>query len=260
MPGFEADFDSVLERARQSGVERILVPGIDLATSRRAVELAEAHDELFAAVGIHPHHAEQATDESLRQIEILARSPKVLAIGEIGLDYHRESETAGQQASALKAQLDIASRLRLPVVLHSRDALAPLLTMLRAWAQDLPPVLQDRCGVLHAFSGDLPAAAQATQAGFFLGAGGPVTYPSAKGLRATLSQVGLDRLLTETDAPYLAPQAHRGQRNEPAYVRYVATAIGELTDQPLGVVAEALRANASRLFDWEYGNHNPRVC
>jgi TatD DNase family protein len=259
LPGFADDLDAVLERARQAGVERMLMPGIDLATSREAVELAQAHDDLFAAVGIHPHHADQASTAALQELEVLAHSPKVCAIGEIGLDFYRSPDTAEAQLAALQAQLEIAARVQLPVVLHSRQALDAMLPLLDAWANRVPLALQGRCGVLHAFAGDLPAAARATRAGFFLGAGGPLTYPSANALRATLAQVGLDRLLIETDSPYLAPQAHRGQRNEPAYVRDVAAALEQLTELPQESVTEALRANAARLFAWDYGNHDTRL-
>lgn len=260
LPAFAGDFGAVLERARQGGVERILIPGIDLATSRAAVELAEAHDDLFAAVGIHPQHADQASPAALQELEALAHSPKVRAIGEIGLDFYRSPDTAETQLAALQAQLEIASRLQLPVVLHSRQALDAMLPLLGAWASQVPLPLQGRCGVLHAFAGDLPAAERAARAGFFLGAGGPVTYPAADALRATLAQVGLDRLLIETDSPYLPPQAHRGQRNEPAYVGYVAAALGQLTEMPPESVTEILRANAARLFAWDHGNHDARLC
>lgn len=259
LPGFDEDLAAVLGRARQAGVERILIPGIDLPTSRQAIALAETEDDLFAAVGIHPHHADQATAAALLELETLARSPKVCAIGEIGLDFYRTPDTAETQLAALHAQLEIASRLQLPVVLHSRQALDTLLPVLETWARHLPLPLHGRCGVLHAFAGDGLAAAQATGAGFYLGAAGPITYPSASGLRATLAQVGLDRLLIETDAPYLAPQAHRGQRNEPAHVRFVAAALEQLVDQPPDNVTEAVRANAARLFAWDHGNHDARV-
>ena len=198
--------------------------------------------------------------EARRECPPGPHSPKVRAIGEIGLDFYRTPDTAETQLAALQAQLEIASRLQLPVVLHSRQALDAMLPLLDAWASQVPLPLQGRCGVLHAFAGDLPAAARAARAGFFLGAGGPVTYPSADALRATLAQVGLDRLLIETDLPYLPPQAHRGQRNEPAYVGYVAAALGQLTEMPPESVTEILRANAARLFAWDHGNHDARLC
>ena len=260
LPSFESDLSAVLARARLSGVERILVPGIDLPTSRQAVELAETYDDLYAAVGIHPHYADQADQRTLRAIEDLAQSPRVRAIGEIGLDFYRSPDNRSAQLAALEAQLAIAARLRLPVVLHSRQAMETLLPVLETWARHLPPPLRGRCGVLHAFAGEAPHAAQAMSAGFFLGAGGPVTYPSAGGLRATLAEVGLARVLLETDAPYLAPQTHRGKRNEPAFVGEVAAALGELTGEPTESLTEALRANAARLFEWNDGNHDPQLC
>jgi len=260
LPGFAADLPAVLARARQSGVERILIPGIDLETSRAAVEMAEAHDDLFAAVGIHPHHADQATPQALRELEALAHSPKVRAIGEIGLDFYRNPDSADVQLTALEAQLELATRLQLPVVLHSRQALETLLPILEAWSRPLPPPLQGRCGVLHAFAGDPAAAARATRSGFYLGAGGPITYPSAKTLRATLAHVQPGRLLIETDAPYLPPQAHRGQRNEPAYVRYVAEALGELTPASGEDTTEVVRSNAAHLFAWNHGNDDAQLC
>jgi TatD DNase family protein len=260
LPTFESDLPAVLARARRTGVERILVPGIDLPTSRQAVELAETYDGLYAAVGIHPHFADQADAQTLMAIESLAQSPRVRAIGEIGLDFYRSPDSRAAQVAALESQLAIAARLQLPVVLHSRQALDTLLPVLETWARHLPPPLHGRCGVLHAFSGEASHAAQAMNAGFFLGAGGPVTYPSAGSLRATLAEVGLTRVLLETDAPYLAPQAHRGRRNEPAFVGEVAAALGQLTGESAESLTEALRANAARLFEWDHGNHDPQLC
>lgn len=260
MDAFQTDLQAVLDRARDCGVERILVPGIDLDTSRLAVAMAQSHEGVFAAVGFHPHYATQAEDSALQEIEELAHSPKVRAIGEIGLDFHRNLAPSEAQTSALDRQLDIAARLKLPVVLHSRQAMTSLLPRLLSWAQGLQGPLEGRCGVLHAFSGDLPAAAQATQAGFFLGAAGPVTFPTAEALRSVLTRVSIERLLTETDAPYLAPQKHRGKRNEPSYVRYVAEAVVEIREEPAGSIVEALRLNAVRLFDWDHGDNHSGVC
>lgn len=243
MPAFDADRDAVLDRARGSGVTRIMIPGIDLASSRRAVALAEAHPEIYAAVGVHPHEAETLGPTELNDLRALAAHPKVRAIGEIGLDYYRDRSPREAQRQALAQQLDLAGELGLPVIVHNRDAFADVLAALAGWPGQ-------RRGVLHSFSGDRAQLSEALAAGFYIGITGPITFPKAHELRAVAAAAPAARLLIETDAPYLTPAPRRGQRNEPAYVRRVAETLAEVRGENLAEVAAQTSANAAALFDW----------
>lgn len=227
----------MLERARQAGVELIIVPGVDLPSSRQAVALAQQHAEVVAAVGVHPHDAKTLDAATLNELRELARQPRVIAIGEIGLDYYRDLSPRDVQRRAFEAQLELAAELGLPVIVHDRDAHADILAILHSTA-----------GVLHSFSGDVAMAERVLELGFYLGISGPVTYPNAARLRAVVEAAPLERLLIETDAPYLAPQAHRGQRNEPAYVRYVAEAIAVIKSRTVEQVIEQTTRNAYCVF------------
>jgi TatD DNase family protein len=259
MEAFAGEEEAILRRAREKGVQRLLVPGIDLESSERAVALAQSHPEVYAAVGVHPHSAIELDDSTVRSLEDLARQPKVLAIGEIGLDFYRDRAPRPVQEAAFQQQLELACRLGLPVVVHCREAMETLLPTLIAWSRDLPQILHGRCGVLHAFSGTTQQAARAIEAGFYIGAAGPITYPSATDLRLTLAAIDPRGLLTETDAPYLAPQAHRGERNEPAHVDYIAVALAEIAGAAPEALAERVMANARALFKWDHGNDRPSL-
>lgn len=247
------DRGQVLERAWAAGVARILVPGIDLATSRQAVALAETHSNLYAAVGVHPHAASGWTEETTSALRDLARSPKVTAIGEIGLDYYRDRSPRDQQRAVFQAQLALAAELELPVVLHNRDAWDDFWSILTAWQAQLRAsgsTLQERPGVLHSFDGSPEQARQAAGCGFFIGISGPVTFKNAAERHAVAANLPLDRLLIETDSPYLAPQPYRGRRNEPAHVALVAEKLADLHAAALETVVTATWNNAVTLFDW----------
>lgn len=257
---FEGDRDQVIGRARQVGLARLLNPGVDLASSQAAVALAGAYPEVYAAVGVHPNDALSWNANTLDELRTLARLPRVVAIGEIGLDYYRQRAPHPVQVRILEQQLALAAELGLPVVIHIRnaspedrrasaDALA-ILADWRAGLQARAPALWDRPGVLHSFSDGLPAAEQALQAGFYLGISGPVTFRKAFELQAIAAAVPLERILIETDAPFLTPHPYRGQRNEPAYVRYVAEKIAQLRSLPVGIVEQRTAANAIELFHW----------
>jgi TatD DNase family protein len=259
LPEFSADCSAVLQRSRDAGVERLLVPGTDLASSREAVRLAEAHGDIYAAVGVHPHSAREWSEACAQGLRDLVQSGRVVAIGEIGLDYYRDRSPRPQQREAFRAQLDLAAEAGLPVVVHNRQATQDLLGDLLPWAQGLGRRLGDRAGVLHAFSAELADAQTAIAAGFYVGVAGPVTYPNAAGRRALVARLPIDRLVIETDSPYLPPQAHRGERNEPAFVRLVAGALSETLNLPIEVVAQATTANAAVLFGWNHGNNHGRL-
>ncbi|MCX7754781.1 MAG: TatD family hydrolase [Anaerolineales bacterium] len=263
---FDSDRFDVLERACQTGVRRILIPGIDLASSDSALHLAASHPALFAAIGIHPTesaHFGPEMLESLRErlFSASAQANKLVAIGEIGLDYYWDAAPREQQRAALEAQLNLAAEAHLPVVIHLREAgdapqgecVQDLLAILRQWvghlrAQGNP--LAERPGVLHSFSGTPHAAEQALTLNFYIGISGPVTYKNAAMKRELARALPLDRILIETDAPYLAPMPQRGRRNEPAFVRYIADKIAEIHSKHAEEIAAQTTANAGRLFAW----------
>ncbi len=245
---FEQDRAAVLARAWEAGLERILIPGVDLASSRVALALAESHPRLFAAIGVHPSSAATWDRRTLAALEALAAHPKVVAIGEIGLDYYRDRAPRPLQRQVFGEQLALARRLHLPVVVHTRNASESS----RGCTADSLQMLSESPGegVLHSFSGNQAEAAAALALGFSLGFTGPVTFKTAEALRQVAASIPLERLLIETDSPFLTPHPHRGKRNEPAFVRYVAEKLAEIHNQPTSVVAEQTTANARRLFHW----------
>ena len=250
---FSDELDPLLDRAREAGVRRLVIPGIDLATSRRAVEIAESEEGIYAAVGIHPHNASGYSVQKRAELRELARSSSVVAIGEIGLDFYRDHSPRDEQKSALIGQLALARELELPVIIHNREAQEALFEVLLEWA---PTVTRQQKGVLHAFSGDRQGAERALSSGFFIGVAGPLTYPNAGELRKTIQDLPQDRLLLETDSPYLPPQPHRGQRNEPAYLPFVAEELGKLTHKEVDEVIIDTSENAAQLFGWLNGSAN----
>jgi TatD DNase family protein len=257
---FTGDREAVLQRAAEAGVIRILNPGIDLPTSQAAIGLASKWANVFAAVGVHPNEAAAWDNSTLNELRRLASAEKVVAIGEIGLDYYWDRTPPETQFKVFKAQLDLAAELGLPVVVHIRDkdrdkkpALRDVMHIIEEWKGDLnrkKSPLADRPGVLHSFSGDAVDAEEAIALGFRLGITGPVTFKNADTLKTIVSKISADALLTETDAPFLTPHPYRGKRNEPGYVRYVAEKIADLRGVSLERISEITTANAERLFNW----------
>jgi TatD DNase family protein len=254
-PQFDGDRQAVIERAARAGVAAIVNVGTDLVSSRRAVSLAEQNEGIFAAVGIHPHDAKRLSGSALAELRDLAQSPKVVAVGEIGLDFYRNLSPQDMQRRAFLAQLAWAAKLGKPVVIHDREAHDEVMELLGAWAKGLGgSPLAGRPGVLHTFSGDLKMAEQAVDLGLYISVSGPVTYKNAHRLAEVVCKVPLDRLLVETDCPYLTPHPHRGKRNEPAHVRLIAEKVAALRGMAFSEFAEATTANAERLFRFEIGN------
>ena len=250
---FDEDREAVIEKARGAGLERILVPGIDLETSQNAIGLAERYPEVYAAVGIHPNSALSWEHSSVNELAELARHPKVVAIGEIGLDYYRLGAPAEKQKEVLRAQLCLAGNLGLPVILHNRDASADILPIVSEWRNELReinPHLAGEPGVFHSYSGDLATAEQILAERFYIGITGPVTFRTAAVLQQIVAAMSLDRLLLETDAPFLTPHPHRGKRNEPAHIYIIAGKIAELRSVDIASVAQSTTQNAARLFHW----------
>jgi len=241
-PQFKKDLDQVLDRAHRAGVVAVINAGTDERSSRRSVELSRRYPQVGAAVGIHPHGAARATTSWAEELESLARSENVLAVGETGLDFYRNFSPRQHQEELFREQLRLACRVQKPVIIHNREAHAETLRILKE--EELPPAV----GVMHCFSGDRRWAEAFLDLGFYISLGGPVTYPRSHELRDLLNYIPADRLLLETDAPYLAPQAYRSQRNEPAYVRLVYERAALALEQELDQLAEQLYVNAVRLF------------
>jgi TatD DNase family protein len=246
---FDADRQAVLERASAAGVAKILTVGTDVPSSRRAVDLAARHDSVYAAVGMHPHDAKRLSGSALAELRALTQRPRVVAVGEVGLDFYRDRSPRDMQRRAFQAQLAWSAKLGKPVIIHDREAHSEVMAVLEDWAEGLKgSPLVGRLGVLHTFSGDRAMAEQAIELGFYISFSGPVTYKNADRLADVVRHVPLDRLLMETDCPFLTPHPYRGRRNEPAYVRLVGERIAILREMAFEDLAEATTANAERLF------------
>jgi len=242
MREFKDDCKEVLKRAQEAGVEYIITIGTTVESSRNAILLAEEYDFIYAAVGIHPHDVKDAPHTAYESLRHFAKHKKVVAYGEVGLDYHYEHSPRTDQKKKLRDMLREARELDLPVIIHDRDAHEDTLHILsEEWSPDLG-------GVLHCFSGDLTMAKQVIEMGFSISIAGPVTYRNAESLREIVRHIPIEHLLLETDAPYLAPQPMRGKRNEPAYVFHIAEAVAQLKGLTFNDVARITSYNAMRLF------------
>lgn len=239
---FKHKLDEVLQRAREAEVEDIAVVGCDLPSSRQAVELARKHKMLHAIVGIHPHDAKTASDETLAEIMRLGRLPEVVAIGEMGLDYYRNLSPRETQIKAFRAQIKIAHELGKPIVIHDRDAHQEVLDILKneKGGQNM--------GVMHCYSGHLPLAIELMKLGFYISIAGPVTYKNAVKTQEVAARIPADRLLVETDCPYLSPEPFRGKTNEPARVRHTAMQVAKLRNKPFEEVAYLTWRNTRKVF------------
>ena len=238
---FDADREAVILRAAEEGVKYILCAGAAMESSAHAVALAESHVDIYASVGVHPHDAGTVNEEDYRQLAEWAMLPKVVAIGEIGLDYYYDLSPRDTQKTVFCRQLDVARQVGKPFIIHDRDAHGDILDIVRKQGKGLP-------GLFHCFSGSWEMAKELLKMGCYLAIGGPVTFKNAAKVQRVATQIPLDRLLIETDCPYLTPHPHRGRRNEPADVRLVAEEIARIRNISLEELAEATTANAKRLF------------
>ncbi|MFC1683351.1 TatD family hydrolase [Candidatus Zixiibacteriota bacterium] len=238
---FKNDREQVIQRALDAGLAAIVNVGTDLPSSEKSADLARKHAPIYAVVGVHPHDAKTLTPSSLTRLTELAEDPKVVAIGEIGLDFYRDLSPRHLQREAFRQQIRLAIELDIPMVIHDRDAHAEVLDIMH----------QEEAhrvgGVLHCFSGDLEMARQGLEMGFYIAFGGPITYGGGK-KQEIARHIPLNRILVETDCPFLTPVPHRGQRNEPAYVRYVVEKLAELRGVSFEKVAQATGENAMRVF------------
>lgn len=242
---FERDCDIVVSRAISAGVVSIINVGFDLETSRKACSMAKS-DGFFAAVGVHPHYAKNSA-RWMAEIEKLASEPGVVAIGETGLDYYRNLSMPSVQRECFVRCIELAKQKRLPLVIHDRDAHDDITSILRSHDAG------SYGGVLHCFSGDWKMAKQCLDMGFYVSIAGPVTFRSAQKLQEVAIKVPLDRLLLETDCPYLAPEPYRGMRNEPGMVRLVAEKVASLRGTSVELVCQATTRNAGVLFGLDRG-------
>jgi len=242
-PRFDNDRDTVIQLAQAEGVTQFVTIGCDLITSQRAVSLAQQYPFIFSSIGVHPHEVKDITHATYDGLRTVAKQTRVVAYGEIGLDYYYNLSPPDVQRKRFREQIALARELRLPVIVHSRDAKEDTLMILREEKAN------EFGGVFHCFTGDLEMARAALDLGFFLSFSGIVTFPKAVALQKVAQEVPLDRMLVETDSPYLTPHPYRGKRNEPAYVQYVARKIAELKP-PLTfeAVADATRENTQKLF------------
>jgi len=258
---FDADRPAVIDRARAAGVGHMLIPGITLNSSQAIVRLAGSRPRLFAAVGVHPNEALTWDAQTVPALRDLASDLNVVAIGEIGLDYYWDTAPHDYQHMVLQAQLELAAELQLPVILHLREkgdvlegeCARDLIGILEAWVGKLraeKSLLAERPGVLHSFSGSLQTAERVLALNFFIGVTGPLTYKNAEARQKVIASLPVERLLIETDAPYLAPVPRRGERNEPAFVMYTAEKLATLLSMTPDQAAEITTANAARLFAW----------
>jgi TatD DNase family protein len=241
-PGFDEDREAVLRRARQAGVQRMVTIGTDAETSRAAIALAEREPDVWATAGVHPHDAADSDEAAVSEVERLAAQSRVVAIGEIGLDFFRNLSPPETQARVLRRFVGLARRLDKPVVVHCRDAHAETLAILTEER------VGEVGGIMHCFSGDVDVARRCLDLGLLISFAGPVTYPNARALPEVARFVPADRLVLETDCPFLPPQGYRGKRNEPAYLALTAARVAELRGEPLAVLARRTTDNARRLF------------
>lgn len=244
---FQRDREAVIRNAKETGLAGIMNAAYDLHSSRAAIKLAEDYPFIYAAVGIHPHDATTLDDDALLTLELMAKNKRVKAIGEIGLDYYRDLSPRDVQRETFEKQIDLAKRLRLPIIIHDRDAHGDVFDILRkndAFVNGLQ---------MHSYSSSADLAMRYVELGAYISISGPVTYKNASVKREVVAAVPLERLLIETDAPYLTPEPKRGMRNEPAYVKYVAEKIAEIKGISPEEVADATYENACRLFRIEPG-------
>ena len=239
---YEEDIEQVIQRALDANIERMVVVGFDRPTITRAMELAEQYPFIYAVVGWHPVDAIDCTEEDLQWIEELAAHPKVVGIGETGLDYHWDKSRKDVQQELFRKQIRLAQKVKLPIIIHNRDATADVVKILQEEQAEITG------GIMHCYGGSVETAKQCIDMNFMISLGGPVTFKNAKMPKQVAVEIPLEHLLVETDAPFLAPHPHRGKRNEPALVKLVAEEIAKLKGIPYEEVAEITTQNAMKLF------------
>ncbi|SJZ75591.1 TatD family hydrolase [Selenihalanaerobacter shriftii] len=242
-PKFDQDRQQVIKRAKESNLKYIINVGADEESSRRSVDLANEEEMIYAVVGVHPHEAKTVADKTYQQLKEWSTKDKVVAIGETGLDYHYDNSPRQVQREVFRKHIQLAKEVDLPLVIHSREAEEETMKIL------IKEDAHEVGGVIHCFGGDLEMAQQAIENNFYIAVGGVLTFNNAHQLRRVIKQIPLDRLLIETDAPYLTPAPNRGKRNEPAYVEYVAEKLAELLPYSIEKIEKTTTKNAEGLFN-----------
>jgi TatD DNase family protein len=250
MEHFGNELEQVLKNSRDQGVGNILVPGIDIKTSKAAIQLAECYENIYAAVGVHPHDADSVSTDWQVELVSLASHPKVVAIGEIGLDFYRKYSPADIQKTVFQAQLEIALQVHKPVILHERDSAEQIWEILSQYTTRFSNEFENEWGVFHSFGSTLEYAEKAIKHNLLLGISGPLTYKTAHLKRDIVAKTALEKLLLETDAPYLTPHPHRGKRNSPEYIPFIAEKIAEIKECKIEQVRDITSSNADRIFSW----------
>lgn len=238
---FHSRLDEVLAAAREVGVHTVVNIGADIESSRRSVDLASIHEMIYAAVGVHPHDASTLDENVLAELKQLAAHDKVVAIGEIGLDYYRDLSPRPAQKKAFRRQLELAVTLNMPVVIHTREAFRETVDIVRDYAADLPG------GVFHCFPGTVDEAHEIFDMGFIVGLGGVMTYKGA-GMARVAAEAPLEKIVLETDAPYLTPAPHRGKTNEPAYLKHICRKLAELRSVSVAEVERSTDRACQKLY------------
>jgi TatD DNase family protein len=239
---FDNDLNEVIRRAHDAGVNRIVIPGIDVETSKKAIAIAEQFDGIYAAVGVHPEAAKDVPLSAFDVVRELAKHEKVVAIGEIGLDYYWDAAPRDEQQRVMATQIEIAKECGLPVIIHNREATADTVSLLQSVGSAKVR------GIMHCFMDTFEIACKCIDMGFFISFGGPVTFKNARNVHEVAPKIPDESILIETDSPYLAPHPYRGKRNEPGYVRLVATRMAELKQMSVEEIADITTRNANRLF------------
>jgi TatD DNase family protein len=242
--------DTIIDSAAQVGVTRIIIPAVDVESTPSAIELTQQYEGIFAAVGVHPNSTADFSEDTIAQLEQQAQQPKIIAVGEIGLDYYWDKSPKDKQRAAFEAQLELTTKLELPVIIHNRDASEDVMAVLEQWAKNLPDALKERPGVLHSFSAPPEIAERALAIGFYLGFTGPVTFKKAEDLRKIARTVPMDKMLVETDAPFLTPEPFRGKfPNKPEYIPHIVDRLAALKNISTDDMARITTENAVRLFN-----------
>ncbi len=239
---YQEDLQEVIDRALEAKVETMVVVGFDRKTIEKTMELVEQYDFIYGVVGWHPVDAIDCTEEDLHWIEELAAHPKIVGIGETGLDYYWDKSPKDVQQALFRKQIHLAQKVNLPIIIHNREATADVVNILRE--ENAASV----GGVMHCYSGSVETARQCIEMNFMISLGGPVTFKNARMPKEVATEIPLEHLMIETDAPYLAPHPYRGKRNEPAWVPLVAEEIARLKEKPIEEVAQVTTANAKKFF------------
>ena len=232
--------DNEIKKAIQSGIDKIIINGYDLESSKEAVSLSKKYKEVYAAVGIGPENIDDVTDRDIEQIKLLAKTDKVVAIGEIGLDYYWTKETKDKQIEVFKSMLEIAKELNLPVIVHSRESINDVYNLVKEY---------NVVGIMHCYSGSTEMAKEFIKIGFLIGIGGVVTFKNAKKLKEVVKSIPLTSISLETDSPYLIPEPNRGKPNNPSNLKYIAEEIAKLKDIKIEEVAHKTSENMVSKFD-----------